>query len=171
MLFGLILIFLSGGYFVSVYVNGLKRRCKEYKNILSLLLDIQSSLSVSTHSVAKIFSDSDSDIIKKCGFIEKRYECDGRGEMYAESQSEAVFKRDGARGAKLDVDKEDSDIFFSYIKDFGKTSLLSEEEKLCKVIAYFEKREVEVRASCEKDIKVAWVLFASAFVGIAIFVI
>lgn len=167
------MLFLSGGYFVSCYTAKIKKRHSEYKEILSLLTYISSSLASSTSSVAEILSGFRSDILKKCGLVcsEK-----SNSEIYLNEEQKVddgsiMFAREKIDTSELLIDKDDKEKLMRFLREIGKSTLAEEERRVKDIACHFESRENSVMHSSEKETKVAWTLFVCAFFGIAIFVI
>ncbi len=154
---------------ISGYTSDKRARLGEYEGVCKLLVHIRGAISGTGKTLGEAISDfecpelSRSRLLQILGCGTDNTSCTKTGALRAERSF-----RESVTHAHFLIGKEDELRLVRYLSEFGRSCLEEELERLSKTLSFFEERQKTEKMSVEKDIKVAWLLFATAFVSILI---
>ncbi len=161
-LLGICIFALCIAYFVNEYSKDMKKKAVEYNACVDLLCTFKAELSACGKSFFEIISCASSDALIKSGLLEK---------VKNISAENSCRWRDEFQKITFLLDSEDKECLVGYLVAYGKSSLDEEIKRAADTLSYFEEKTKKIKDTAEKNIKVAWLLFATVFIGVVILIL
>ena len=174
----MLILFVCIFLLVSGYTSDKKRAADEYVGICKLLKHIRDSISAGGRTLPEIicgFSCEElegSDILARLGGA--GLSKSGEGSVKCRNTNEAGACdlmgnwRVALRECRTYIEEADKSALFDYFCGFGRGNADEELKLVGEILSIFDKRRIDVCARAEKDIKVAWLLFAVGAAGVLI---
>lgn len=160
---GFVLIAVSVGFFVSSWCAAMRRSGNEYSAVLELLVYIRGALVAERRTPSEAiasFARSDNG-----RYVPWLFELQDGERVNSFLRERRLFAVESL------LSQDDKKALCDFFADFGKSCADEEGLRLDRIIALFEKRVNEKRASTENNVKSIWVLFITAALGLLILLI
>ncbi len=159
---GIALLSLCAFFLVKEYTNEKSRRALEYSEIYRLISHIKTEVSDTGKSLGEALSGFYSNPFEESGFIEI---------LKSSTGTNSHGWREKIEMSKLYIDGEDRLRIISFFSDFGKHGIEEELNRISEILSYFNLKQNSISEKTSKDIKVAWLLFATSFTSILIMIL
>lgn len=167
---GFLIVGFAAFLFVYEYASEKKKRADEYSGALELLRHVSSSLEKEALPLDKILSlfNPESEFAAELRNLLLGAAAD---EKNGTAGGDGGFRRERIVKLSSRLDETDEKLICGFFADFGRAGIEYEKERAKKALDGFEKRAESEAEKAKKDIKVARLLFATAFVGAMILIV
>ena len=162
MYLGFILVALAAGFLVYEKTAAMKRGADEYSATLALLVSLKSAVSSKIRTPPEVLSS----------FLggEMGASIPWLSSLTDEGRVNSFLREGGILSAETQLSEKDRAALRDFFLELGKSTGEEEEKRLDWIISLFRGRCEEIRCSLEKNVKAAWVLFATLTLGALILI-